>query len=72
MNYNDHHPPHFHAEYQDYEATIQIATGAVTGHMPRRALNLIWTWLDEHQSELLDNWERSRQRRPLQRIEPLA
>jgi hypothetical protein len=22
MNYNDHNPPHIHAEYQDYEAVI--------------------------------------------------
>ena len=40
MNYHDHAPPHFHAEYQDDEVTIEIANGAVTGHMPRRALSL--------------------------------
>ena len=37
MNYNDHSPPHFHAEYQDYDVLVDIATGAVTGTMPRRA-----------------------------------
>ena len=71
MNYNDHPPPHFHAEYQDYEATLEIATGAVTGHMPRRALNLLWAWLDLHEAELAENWERSRRRQPLKPIEPL-
>lgn len=71
MNYNDHPPPHFHAEYQDYEVTLEIATGAVTGNMPRRALNLIWAWLDEHQDELVENWQRARQRQPLNPIEPL-
>lgn len=45
---------------------------AVTGKMPRRALNLIWTWLDKHQAELLENWDRARQRQPLNQIEPLA
>ncbi len=24
MNYNDHSPPHFHAEYQDYEVLVDI------------------------------------------------
>jgi hypothetical protein len=27
MNYNDHPPPHFHAEYQEYEAIIEICSG---------------------------------------------
>lgn len=71
MNYNDHPPPHFHAEYQGYEATINILTGEVTGSMPRRALNLVWAWLDENQAELLKNWQRAEQRQPLQKIDPL-
>jgi hypothetical protein len=71
MNYNDHSPPHFHAEYQDYEVTVEVATGAVTGTMPRRALSLIWAWLDEHQAELQENWEQARARHPLKAIEPL-
>lgn len=71
MNYRDHPPPHFHAEYQEYEATIKIATGEVTGKLPRRALTLIWTWLDEHQDELVENWERASQRRSMLPIDPL-
>jgi hypothetical protein len=71
MNYNDHNPPHIHAEYQDCEAIIMIKTGEVCGQMPKRGLNLIWEWLDLHQSELLENWENARQRKPLNRIDPL-
>ena len=71
MNYNDHPPPHFHAEYQDFEVTVEIASGLVTGKMPRRALGLIWMWLDEHQGELHVNWERARERRQLLPVEPL-
>jgi hypothetical protein len=71
MNYNDHLPPHFHAEYQEYEAIVEIVTGGVTGKIPRRALNLIWAWLDEHQDELSENWERSRQHQSLKPIDPL-
>jgi len=28
MNYNDHNPPHFHAEYQDYEVTVDILSNS--------------------------------------------
>jgi hypothetical protein len=71
MNYNEHNPPHFHAEYQGYEVVVDIQTGAISGVMPRRALKLIWDWLDEHQAELFTNWERARARQPLNAIEPL-
>lgn len=71
MNYNNHLPPHFHAEYQDGEVTVDIRTGAITGKMSRRALNLVWQWLDEHRDELFENWERAQQRRPVSRIDPL-
>ena len=29
MYYRDHVPPHFHAEYGEYEITVEIATGIV-------------------------------------------
>lgn len=71
MFYNDHNPPHFHIEYQDYEAIVEIKTGEVKGNMSRRALKLVYEWLDEHQDELLENWELSQNRIPLKNIEPL-
>jgi hypothetical protein len=38
MFYRDHAPAHFHAMYGDYEITVTIETGVVTGRFPRRAL----------------------------------
>jgi hypothetical protein len=38
MNYSDYAPPHFHAEYGEYEVTVDILTGAITEHFPKRAL----------------------------------
>lgn len=64
-------PPHFHAEYQDFEVTMVIVNGLVTGKMPRRALNLIRAWVDEHPDELTHNWELASARRPLEPIDPL-
>ncbi len=71
MFYNDHNPPHFHAEYQDFEATIEIESGIVKGQIPRRALKLVFEWMDLHKEDLLSNWEKIEQRKTLEKIEPL-
>lgn len=54
--YSDHNPPHFHIEYAGNKASIDIETGLVKGKMSRRALKLVFEWMDEHKAELLANW----------------
>jgi len=71
MYYNDHSPPHFHAKYGSSEVTIRIDDGTAHGKFPRRALSLVMEWHSLHKSELLENWELARARKPLRRIEPL-
>ncbi|MCB1054135.1 MAG: DUF4160 domain-containing protein [Acidobacteria bacterium] len=71
MYYNDHAPPHFHAKYGAYEVVVRIDDGVVDGRFPRRALNLVLEWYDLHRSELAENWDLARQRKPLRRIDPL-
>lgn len=58
MYINEHNPPHFHVAYNEYKATITIQDGIITGSLPRRALNLVYEWLDLHKEELLNNWQR--------------
>lgn len=70
--WEDHLPPHFHAKYSGDEALVEIRTGEVIrGLLPRRALSLVEEWRTLHVPELLDNWERARQRQPLAYITPL-
>lgn len=70
--WEDHLPPHFHARYGGDEAVVDIRTGEVLrGSLPRRALSLVREWQALHLDELLENWERARQRRPLAYIDPL-
>lgn len=57
MYFNEHNPPHFHVIYNEYKAVISINDGAITGSLPRRALNMVYEWLDIHKDELLHNWE---------------
>ncbi len=71
MNYNEHNPPHFHAIYQDQEVSIEIQTGIVQGRMSRRALRMLFEWSEKHKDELMVNWELARNRKKLNRIEPL-
>ena len=71
MYYRDHAPPHFHAIYGEYEVTVEIASGAVSGSMPKRALAHVQEWRTLHQAELQDTWTLARASRPLPRIEPL-
>jgi hypothetical protein len=71
MFFLDHNPPHFHVKYQNYEATINIEDGIVKGEIPRRALNLIYEWLDLHKDELMENWRLLEQRKPFKKVEPL-
>ena len=71
MFHREHGPPHFHATYGEYQITVDIGTGAVTGQFPRRALSHVLEWHELHQRELMENWELAEQRHPLNKILPL-
>lgn len=71
MYMSEHNPPHFHVKYQGYEAIITIKDGVITGSLPRRALRMVYEWLDQHQDELMANWERLGKSEEPMKIDPL-
>jgi hypothetical protein len=72
MFFDDHNPPHFHAEYADKMALIDIRNLSVfAGNLPPRALGLVIEWATLHRQELLENWERARLQQELQKIASL-
>ena len=72
MYYNDHRPSHFHAEYDEHEASFAIDTLEILdGELPRRPRVFVVEWASLHQDELRENWERARHGLPLQPIDPL-
>jgi hypothetical protein len=72
MYYNDHSPPHFHAEYAGSEVLIDIQTlRAISGNILRRAHAMAIEWADRNRTELMANWERVRNGDRLMQIEPL-
>ena len=72
MFYNEHNPPHIHAQYQEFDAVIEIESGKIKGKFPERALNLIDEWIRIHKNELIENWNLSSKRNQLKKIQPLA
>lgn len=73
MYFNDHNPPHFHFEYNDYSASVLIETlGVLEGRAPAKVLSLVVEWASLHQVELLQNWESIRTTGAYRRIEPLV
>ncbi len=71
MFFDEHNPPHFHVQYGEYKAIITIKDGVVKGELPRRALSLVYEWLDLHQKELMQNWELMQSGAKFNKIEPL-
>ena len=71
MNFREHGPPHFHARYQGDEVTVEIPSGRVSGTMSKRALGMLFEWMEAHRGELMANWQMAASRKPLQPIEPL-
>jgi hypothetical protein len=70
--YDDHNPPHFHAEYGDHEALVSITTLAIlSGSLPARALGLVTEWASLRRRELQAAWERASRLEPPGKIAPL-
>lgn len=54
----DHNPPHFHVKYAEYNAIININTGALmAGELPPKARALTEEWRIIHQKELNEAFE---------------
>ena len=72
MYFDDHNPPHFHADYNDKKILVDIQKGRVLkGAFPSKQLKYVLAWVDIHQDELMEDWELARQDLPLKKIAPL-
>lgn len=72
MFFNDHAPPHFHAEYAEHRAVIDIRTlEVIEGKLPRRALELVLDWAELHREELMRDWDLCQQHQQPVEIAPL-
>ena len=72
MFIDDHQPPHFHAEYGEFEALIDIRSLSVfAGRLPPRIVGFVIEWATLHHQELVEDWGRAQEKQPLEKIDPL-
>lgn len=70
--YQDHEPPHFHAEHQGQPAKFDLHGKVIVGNIrSKTALRLIQQWAVLHRADLEANWARMRAGQTLERIAPL-
>ena len=75
MYYNEekHHLPHYHARYNEFKATIAIDGNQILeGNLPPRVYGLIVEWSSLHKEELMINWNQLKEKKPVNKIQPLA
>jgi Domain of unknown function (DUF4160) len=73
MFFDDHNPPHLHAEHQGEMAVFDFRGNILRGDISSRtAVRLIREWVDLHQLELEQNWNEMQAGREFRRIEPLT
>jgi hypothetical protein len=71
INFNEHNPPHFHAQYAEYKVIVYLDGWIVEGKFPKRALNMLLDWAEQHKEELLEDWNLAMSQQLPYKIEPL-
>ncbi|HAP34896.1 MAG TPA: transcriptional regulator [Bacteroidetes bacterium] len=72
MFYEDHTPAHFHVEYNEYRAKVNIEDlTLIDGKLPSRVLGFVIEWASIHQNELRSEWQHALNREKLNKIAPL-
>jgi hypothetical protein len=72
MFYQEHEPPHYHAEYQGQRAVFDFRGRVLAGRIrSRTARRLIRQWAIRHGDDLARNWAKLKAGLPLDRIAPL-
>ena len=70
MYWDEHPPPHFHAQYGEFEAQVSIKTlEIIKGKLPHSATVLVKEWGLAHRNELMEDWKLCEQ---LQTPKPIA
>jgi len=69
---HEHNPPHFHAYYNEFKATIRLDTLEIMdGSLPRKQLRLVIAWAELHLDELNADWQLAMNGETPYKIQPL-
>ena len=72
MLFDEHDPPHLHAEYQGIKAVFDFNGNILKGTLnSRTATKLVREWIDLHVEELEEDWNLARAGKEMKKIDPL-
>ncbi|MBI5582378.1 MAG: DUF4160 domain-containing protein [Deltaproteobacteria bacterium] len=72
MFFDEHDPPHFHAEYQGSKAVFDFNGNILRGELKSRtATRLVREWIDLRLDELKEDWELAKAGKEMKKIAPL-
>jgi hypothetical protein len=72
MFFDEHNPPHLHAEYQGNKAVLDLSGNIMRGDLRSgTATRLVREWIDLHVTELQEDWERAVAGKEMKKIAPL-
>lgn len=72
MFYDDHNPPHIHAEYSGKNAVFDFKGNVLQGDLnSKTATKLVRDWIDLHQTELEEDWILAVSGKEIKKIDPL-
>ena len=64
----DHNPPHIHVRSGNGEFTITIKERVVDGDASIKALKLVNQFIDEHEEEIMEIWDKAQKGEKIQKI----
>jgi hypothetical protein len=72
MFFDEHNPPHIHAEYQGQKAVFDLNGNVTHGNLgSRTATKLVREWIDLHENELREDWELAQMGQNIKKVAPL-
>ncbi len=72
MYYDEHTPPHFHADYQGKQAVFDLCGNITKGTLKSKtATKLVREWVDIHSEEIEKDWNLAREDLAMFKIKPL-
>lgn len=72
MDEGQHHKPHIHVYYGDYEASVGIDGDVLAGSLPSKQYKLVQAWLVLHEDEVYEAWNNAVRGKSFTRIKPLS
>lgn len=67
-----HHKPHVHVYYGEYEASLALDGELLEGNIPVKQYKMVVGWMALHEDELYAAWNLAVQNKHFDKIAPLA